>query len=85
MTLRKCSSDSSRIMFIGTRTCVKRRMCEESVDSDSQRTWPQADQVVQFGRIRTEETYSRRTQVGRDSSVGTATWYGLDGPGIESP
>jgi hypothetical protein len=83
MTLRKCSSDSSRITFIGTRTCVKRRMCGEIVVSDSQRTWRQADWVVQCERIRTEETYSR-TLVGRDSSVGTATGYGLDGPEIES-
>jgi len=29
-------------------------------------------------------TYSRKKCVGRDSSVGTATRYGLDGPGIES-
>ena len=27
---------------------------------------------------------SNEKQVGRDSSVGTATCYGLDGPGIES-
>jgi hypothetical protein len=26
----------------------------------------------------------RTLRVGRDSSVGIATWYGLDGPGIES-
>ena len=59
-------------------------MCGELVVSDSQRAWRQADWVVQCGRIRTEETYSRRTQVGRDSSVGTATGYELGGPGTES-
>jgi len=29
-------------------------------------------------------TYSMEQSVGRDSSVGTATGYGLDSPGIES-
>ena len=32
-----------------------------------------------------KEKRSIRKIVGRDSAVGTATHYGLDGPGIESP
>ena len=33
---------------------------------------------------RQEKVFTTRYEVGRDSSVGIATGYGLDGPGIES-
>ena len=64
----KCLGLSTRIEQNGRQGC--RLVCERKRDT--------AKEAVEDGIIQVMD------RVGRDSSVGMATRYGLDGPGIES-